>query len=157
MSEEQFVVLNEYSEISIKDNASGKYPFALAYESNEDGEALLQECLNIANLLNSQAQDLEDSYDANGTLESEILKLMKERLDLLQENIIYKNAYLAMKDLEKENEELTQFRNKTLNLIYEQINRNEEAIDEVKELDVDTGYLVFHTEMLKILKKRLLG
>ena len=60
-------------------------------------------------------QDHEDDNDLFGinsviNLLNEQDKLIKqlelEKMSLVKENIIYKNAYLAMKDLEYENEEL---------------------------------------------------
>lgn len=61
----------------------------------------------------------------------------------------------ALSKLQKENEELRQFKNKTFDLLDKEITGNEEAIEWGEKQGVNVGAIGFHTNMLKILQKEL--
>lgn len=72
-------------------------------------------------------------------------KLHKQYIQLIDKQI----------GLEKENEQLKQFKDKTFDLLNKEIIGNEEAIEWGEKRGVDVGAIGFHTNMLKILRKEL--
>lgn len=58
-------------------------------------------------------------------------------------------------ELENENEQLKQFKEKVFTWIDKEIDRNEEAIEWGKETGADSGAIGFYNHMLKRLKKEL--
>ena len=59
--------------------------------------------------------------------------------------------------LQKENEQLKQFKEKIFALIDKEIARNEEAIEWGKETGTDSGSIGYYNQMLNRLKKELSG
>ena len=61
----------------------------------------------------------------------------------------------ALSKLQKENEQLKQFKEKVFTWIDKEIARNEEAIEWGKETGADSGAMGFYNHMLNRLKKEL--
>lgn len=93
---------------------------------------------DVVDLLNEQHEQIEDLKDAN-------VRCCNE----------YSYFHKRMMQVEKENEQLNQFKEKVFTWINKEIARNEEAIEWGKETDADSGAIGFYNHMLKRLKKEL--
>lgn len=93
---------------------------------------------DVVDLLNEQHEQIEDLKDAN-------VRCCNE----------YSYFHERMMQVEKENEQLKQFKEKVFTLIDKEIARNEEAIEWGKETGADSGAMGFYNHMLKRLKKEL--
>ena len=91
-------------------------------------------------------------YDENGQLRKENDMLSCE-LSVSANKEISRNCRIA--ELEEENEQLKQFKEKVFTWIDKEIARNEEAIKWGKETGADSSAMEFYNHMLKRLKKEL--
>ena len=94
--------------------------------------------------------------NANKDWKGHILNIVDMLNDLNDERMMYKTTIdKRIVELEDENEQLKQFKEKVFTLIDKKIAKNEEAIEWGKETGADIGAMGFHNHMLKILKKEL--
>ena len=91
-------------------------------------------------------------YDENGQLRKENDMLSCE-LSVSANKEISRNCRIA--ELQEENEQLKQFKEKVFTWIDKEIARNEEAIKWGKETGADSSAMEFYNHMLKRLKKEL--
>lgn len=87
--------------------------------------------------------------------EDVVYKLNKQQDIIGEQKIAIDELVTDYKKLEKENEQLKQFKEKVFTLIDKEIARNEEAIEHGKETGADSGSMGFYNHMLKRLKKEL--
>ena len=95
---------------------------------------------------------LNELSDENEQLRKENDMLSCE-LSVSANTEISRNCRIA--ELEEENEQLKQFKEKVFTWIDKEIARNEEAIKWEKETGADSGSMGFYNHMLKRLKKEL--
>lgn len=93
---------------------------------------------DVVDLLNEQHEQIEDLKDAN-------VRCCNE----------YSYFHKRMMQVEKENEQLKQFKEKVFTLIDKEIAQNEEAIEWGKETGADNGSIGYYNQMLNRLKKEL--
>ena len=98
------------------------------------------------------AEYVDKLQDENEQLRKENDMLSCE-LSVSANTEISRNCRIA--ELEEENEQLKQFKEKVFTWIDKEIARNEEAIKWGKETGADSGSMGFYNHMLKRLKKEL--
>ena len=96
-------------------------------------------------LLNDLSEENEQLRKENDMLSCE--------LSVSANKEISRNCRIA--ELEEENKQLKQFKEKVFTLIDKEIARNEKAIEWGKETGVDSGSIEFYNHMLYRLKKEL--
>ncbi|MGN0176662.1 MAG: hypothetical protein ACI389_02370 [Methanobrevibacter sp.] len=142
--------------------------FELAYEKGNwwavrDGDITLwkEEVIHLLNELHEENQLFhkinEDAIDfMYDNFDLNIIFTDRELNDICNEmGWELSEKGIKINQLEKENEQLKQFKEKVFTLINKEIARNEEAIEWGKETDADSGSMGFYNYMLNRLKKEL--
>ena len=107
--------------------------------------------------------DLLITNNGNDMTYQEVVDLLNENEQLKrsvqywydEHKRIVNNYVDKIKEVEKENEQLKQFKEKVFTCIDKEIARNEEAIEWGKETGVDSNSIGYYNQMLNRLKKEL--
>lgn len=94
-------VFNEHDFLQLHRNIS-----SIAENIHEKEPYFIHDGTIINREIGTQLLGIVDDCEELNRLYKENNELKSEKIELLEENITYKNAYLAMKDLERENEQL---------------------------------------------------